>query len=81
MTAITRYAYVDTLSTAGRPERVDLDTRDVTSVRVWTNSYGNPTYALSLRDGRTLVCVDDYGAANNLSHAPISFCRTRRELL
>lgn len=78
---ITRYAYVNTASTRGAPERVELDSHEVSAARVWTNGYGNPTYVLELVDGRDLVCVDDYGALNDLGQVPVTFCKTRRELV
>lgn len=68
MKTLERYAYIDTHSEAGKPERVTIKPEMVYKSNVWFNSYGNPTYMLYLVDGRTLLCVDDYGAMNGLNH-------------
>ena len=64
---IQRHAYIDTSSEAGRPEKVEFDSEEVTGAYVWSNFYGNPSYTLYLNDGRCLFCVDDYGCMNDLS--------------
>jgi len=38
---ITRYAYINTRSAAGRPTKVEFEPSDVIDVRCWTNYYGN----------------------------------------
>lgn len=80
MTTLTRYAYVDTMSTAGRPVAVTFHAVDVVRLAVWHNIYGNPTTAIRLSDGRRLLCVDDYGARNGLAHAPIRYVDRRKDL-
>tara|TARA_R110002020_G_scaffold474232_2_gene705041 strand:+ start:861 stop:1097 length:237 start_codon:yes stop_codon:yes gene_type:complete len=64
---IQRNCYIDTLSEAGSSTRVEFDSELVYAANSWTNSYGNPTTRLYLKDGRRLLCVDDYGALNDLS--------------
>lgn len=63
---IERYAYVNTSSEAGHPEKIVFDSGDVTSAFVWVNYCGNPSYTLYLKDGRSLLCVDDYGCMNDI---------------
>lgn len=79
---ITRYAY-RTASTAGAPERVELDPRDIDHVLAWRNHYGNPSYVYVMvhADTAPLYLVDDYGALDDLPSLPVYECRTRREML
>jgi len=63
---LERYAYINTRSEAGRPEKVTFNTIDVTGFTVWTNTFGNPTWMIYLAGGKTLLCVDDYGCENDM---------------
>jgi len=76
---ITRHAYKNTNSEAGRPEKIEFDSDDVGRVYAWTNSYGNPSYTLYLEDGTCLFCVDDYGCLNNIS-AHVTFVTRKKDL-
>lgn len=64
----TRYGFVNTTSSAGRPELVEFRPADITEARKWINYYGNPSTTLRFADGRCLYLVDDYGAMNDLGH-------------
>jgi hypothetical protein len=77
---LVRYGYVDTRSSAGRPERIELRASDVTEARKWYNVNGNPSYTLRLADGRTLFLVDDYGAMNGLYHVSAWTVDRRKDL-
>ena len=63
---IYRYAYKNTSSSAGMPEKVEFDSDDVTQAFVWVNYYGNPSYTLYLKNGSFLYCVDEYGGMNDI---------------
>ena len=65
---ITRYAYINTRSAAGRPTKVWIEPSDAIDVRCWFNSYGNPSYTFRLKGGFILFMVDDYGAENGIRH-------------
>lgn len=77
---ITRYGYVNTKSTAGKPKKVEIDTDWILNVRVWTNLYGNPTTAFRLTDGMTLIMVDDFGALNYVHNHPV-VVRRKKDLV
>lgn len=78
---IVRYAYRNTLSEAGSPERYLIDTSQIVAAYVWVNSYGNPTYSFIMREGTTYLMVDDYGAMNDVNHLSARTVRRRKELL
>lgn len=77
---VTRYAYVDTTSEAGRPVHVEFRPSDVVAVRKWINSYGNPSHTFLLADGRTLFLVDDFGALNDIRSAPVTYVSRKKDL-
>ena len=76
---ITRYAYRDTLSEAGSPNYYKIDPKTVTHAYVWLNSYGNPTYTL-YTDEAFYMCVDDYGAMNNINHISAQTVQRKKDL-
>ena len=77
---LTRYAYINTKSQAGEPEKVEFEPKQVNHAYVWSNSFGNPTYTLYLDDGRRLLCVDDYGAMNGIDHITARRVSRRKDL-
>lgn len=77
---VVRYAYVNTSSERGRPQRVEVRVADIESVRVWINGYGNPSYTYRLKDGTMLFMVDDYGAMNDLRGLSPMVVRRKRDL-
>lgn len=77
---ITRRGYINTHSEAGRPEPVTFKADSVIRSSVWINSYGNPTHMLYLDNGDTLLCVDDYGAMNNIYHISARTVTRRKDL-
>lgn len=77
---IYRYAYINTHSTRGRPERIEIEPHHVACARVWWNVHCNPTYMLYLHDGQTLLCEDDYGCMNDLGHVPLQHVKRRHQL-
>lgn len=85
MRTVTRYAYVDTQSQAGRPTKVEIPVNEITELRRWFNSYGNPSCVIHTHNSRTNVshtylCVDDYGATNGLGSIPISVKNHRKDM-
>jgi len=62
---ITRCAYKNTRSESGRPVEYILNTDNIFRVNSWTNSNGNPTFMI-YHGSDTYLCVDDYGAMNNI---------------
>ena len=74
---ITRHAYINTRSEAGKPEKIEFDSNEVTRAYVWTNFYGNPSYTLFLDNGTMLFCVDDYGCENDLNIRAITVPRKK----
>ena len=77
---IERYAYINTSSQAGRGEKVNFNSDDVTQAYVWVNYYGNPTYSLFLEDGTSLLLVDDYGAMNDINHISAKSVQRKKDL-
>lgn len=77
---LKRRAYLNTHSEAGRPEYIEFNPQDVIRATVWVNSWGNPTYMLHLENGDTLLCVDDYGAMNNLNHISARSVNRKKDL-
>ena len=77
---IERYAHVNTSSEAGSPEKVVLDSDDVTQAFSWTNGFGNPSFTLYLKNGDCLFCVDDYGCMNDLNHISLRFVQRKKDL-
>ena len=78
---ITRYAYLNTSSQAGRPTEFTFNSEDVTRAYVWVNYYGNPTYSLFLKDGTSLLLVDDYGAMNDINHISAKTVTRKKDLI
>jgi hypothetical protein len=77
---IERYAYINTASMAGKPEKVEFNSEDVRAAYVWTNSFGNPSYTLYLEDDTCLYLVDDYGAMNDINHISPRFVQRKKDL-
>lgn len=63
---VERYAYKNTTSEAGRPEKYTLRIKSIHWINTWTNYYGNPTYMFYMDDGTTYLMVDDYGCMNDI---------------
>lgn len=53
MSAIKRYGFIDTSSSAGTPRTCYFNPEDVILIKSWTNGFGNPSYVLYFRDGAT----------------------------
>jgi len=77
---IERYAYLNTGSQAGRPNKIVFDADTVRQAYVWVNYYGNPTYSLFLEDGTSLLLVDDYGAMNDINHISAKTVQRKKDL-
>lgn len=67
-TTVERYVYRNTRSHSGKGERVTINVADIQHVRVWVNSYGNPSYTYAMANGDVLYLVDAYDGMNDLSH-------------
>lgn len=78
--SVERYAYINTSSSAGKGEKFTFNPDDVTQAYVWVNSFGNPTYSLFLKDGTTLLLVDDYGAMNDINHISARTVQRKKDL-
>ena len=65
---LIRFGYVNTKSTAGSPERIGVMMNDITKINCWFNSFGNPSYCLHIKGGSTILCIDDYGCMNEITH-------------
>ena len=79
-THITRFAYVNTTSQAGRPTEVTIPVAEVLRLSKWSNYYGNPSYVIHMRNGETYLLVDDFGGDNDLRSKPIAFVTRRKDL-
>lgn len=80
---VARYAYRDTDSEAGKPKKYMIRVTTVRDIRRWVNSNGNPTYVIRTaeNDGpHTYMCVDDFGATNDLSHKRVLNVPRRKDL-
>lgn len=82
---ITRHAYLDTHSEAGSPTKYEINVADITGVNSWTNSYGNPTFMIYTTEAETgkshtYLCVDDYGAMNDIGHIYRNTVNRRKDL-
>jgi hypothetical protein len=91
---VTRYGYLNTASSAGRPVEYVVDPRTLNYITVWHNYYGNPSYGFIFDAGatvtvlatgeqvpaRTLYLVDDFGALNDLHRIPLILEDRRRDL-
>jgi hypothetical protein len=78
-TTVERYAYKNTHSTAGRPEKHEIVIADIRDIYKWLNVYGNPNYYIAMNDGTFYRLVDDYGGTNDLNSVPITFVNSRAE--
>jgi hypothetical protein len=79
-TTVKRYAYVNTSSKAGYPVEVEFKVADVDRIAKWVNHYGNPSYAIRLKDRTVLYLVDDFGGTNDLGHIRVEHCKSKREM-
>jgi len=77
---ITRHAYINTSSEAGRPTKIGFDSELITAIYSWTNGYGNPSYTFYLSSGDCLFLVDDYGAMNDVYHISPRFVSRKKDL-
>jgi|SRR5690606_1584982 len=88
---LTRYGYMDTDSHAGSPENVAFMEHEISEIRTWTNSNGNPSYVFHFKPGtmfsydgdkrrehRTLYCVDDYNGYP--SGVPIKRVKRKKDM-
>jgi hypothetical protein len=79
MTTVTRHAYKNTHSTAGRPDVHEIVVEDIRDIYKWNNVYGNPNYYFVMNDGTYYRLVDDYGALNDLGILNYTYVNSRAE--
>lgn len=74
---IERYAYRNTHSTAGSPQKYEIDVADIDTIYKWHNVYGNPNYYIITRNGDFYRLVDDYGGTNDIEHIDVTYVDSR----
>lgn len=77
---VERYVYRNTSSHAGKGERVSVVIDDIQFIRKWVNSYGNPSYTYTMKNGDLLYLVDDYGAMNGLGRLSAHYVGRKKDL-
>jgi len=78
MTTVTRRAYKNTHSTAGRPDTHEIVVADIRDIYKWNNLYGNPNYYFVMNDGTFYRLVDDYGGTNDINTV-VTYVNSRAE--
>ena len=76
----TIWGYLNTRSSAGPIQEIEIDLADVKYVRCWHNHFGNPSYTYSMDNGDIIYLVDDYGAMNGLGRLSRDLVNRRKDL-
>lgn len=76
---IERYAYRNTHSTAGHPQKYEIVVADIDAIYKWNNVYGNPNYYIVCRNRDFYRLVDDYGGTNNIEHLGTTYVKGRAD--
>ena len=77
---VERYAYKNTTSMAGRPEKYEIKSDDIDLNKTWTNYYGNPCYVFHMKNGDTFYMVDEYGALNDLGLIRVNYVKRKKDM-
>jgi hypothetical protein len=75
---IERYGYKNTNSMAGKGLKHSIETAEISTIKTWTNYYGNPSYVFHMNNGDTYYLVDAYGAMNDINRISATYSKTKK---